>query len=107
DCRPGVTGYAHDGDGAGRLLGRESPDVPGGDDHVRLELDEFRGEVGESIELAMGEFEFEHEVVALDVAKVPQALDEGIDLRRSGGPGQVAEAPDLPRRLRLSGERRQ
>jgi hypothetical protein len=54
------------------------PDVPE-DDHVRR-VDEFRGKVGESLELAIGEFEFEHEV-ALDVAKVPQALDEGIDLR--------------------------
>src|SRR5712691_3394904 len=107
DLHPSVTGYDNDGDGAGRLLGRESPDVPGGDDHVRLELDEFRGKVGEALELAMGEFEFEHEVVALDVAKVPQALDEGIDLRRSGGPGQVAEAPDLPQRLRLGCEGRE
>jgi len=104
DVHPIMTGHDDDGDGAGRLLGRQSPNVRGGDDHVRFELDEFRGEVRESLDSAMGEFEVEHEVLTLDVAQLPKALDEGIDLRHSRAPCQVADTPDFPRLQRLRGE---
>ena len=98
-----MTGHDDDGDGAGRLLGRQPPDVRSGDDHVRLDLDEFCGKVGESLEAAMGEFDVEDEVVPLDVAQLPKALDKGIALWHPRAPGRVADAPDLPRLLRLGG----
>jgi hypothetical protein len=65
-------------EGPGRLLDGQGGDCGGGHDDVNLERNQLGRESGEPLELPFGRSVFDHEVAALDVPQVTEALEEGL-----------------------------
>src|SRR4029453_2708659 len=90
----------HNGNRAGRLLGRPARLGPHRDQDIDPELDELREEVGEPLVSALLPAILNGNGLALDVAALAQALAEGVHI----WPGRIADIAN-PRhraaRLRL------
>jgi hypothetical protein len=71
---------------------------------VHRETGQLGREVGEAIELVVGIAVLDGEVLTLDIAKVAQALPEGL-VDPSGTSDEVPNAPHLARWLRNGSER--
>src|SRR5207244_11496448 len=72
------------------------------DNYVNLELSEFHGERWEPVGPAFRPAVINRNVLALDVAELPQTLPEGIEqacARGRGDGSQVTNPPSLRRRL--------
>jgi hypothetical protein len=79
-----------------------------GDDHVNPEADQLRGKRGQALEAPFPVPSLDHDVAPLGVAKGGKSLEESLQvgrivLRRQMG--QVADADDPRRRLRLGRDR--
>src|SRR5215475_5064882 len=71
-------------------------------DDVDLETDQFGGEGGQFLELALGESGLDGDVLPFDVPVVAQPLPEGRLAERIGASGQIADAGESrPGLLRL------
>jgi hypothetical protein len=79
------------------------------DDQVWGDADEVYGKLGKAVKLGLSPPEFDDDVLALDIAEFAKTLPELLQsrLRRDGRTAREKADPiDLPRRLRLDGERR-
>jgi hypothetical protein len=78
-----------------------------GRDDVELETDQFGDHHGQPLEARFRQPRFDDEILALDVAELAEMLPKRLQIPRFGGVrvSEVADAPDLRRRLRLAGER--
>jgi hypothetical protein len=74
-----------------RPLGRQRGRGALGDDDVGLELDEFRGQGGQALVLAVGPPVVDRDVLPLDVPVVAQPEPQGLDLRHVAGRRGPAE----------------
>jgi hypothetical protein len=84
------------------LLGGQSVGCAWGHDDINLERNQFGRESGEPLELPLGIPVFDHDIAALDVTEVTQALAEGfvqVRVRHPAGSRQVAYSSDLGRLL--------
>src|SRR5262249_52661314 len=85
-----------------------------GADDVRLQLDELGGEGGKLLNAPLRIPALHGQVLALDVAALPQDVDEDVLADRLAGPRwrardqhpEPVDSPRRPRRLCLGGERR-
>ena len=79
-------------------------------DDVDLEPDQLGRESGEPLVLSLRPSVLDHDVLALDVAELaqpsPERLDEMLGRHGRGRGHEEADPIDLPRLLRLGGERR-
>ena len=104
------TAEEHDGQRRrGPLGGQHAERAPAGDDDVDLERDQLRRQRGEPLGPALGVPILDQHGAALDVAKVPQPLEERLSragIRALHIERQVADAGNLPGLLRLDAERR-
>src|SRR5215470_3163882 len=77
----------HNGDGGGRLLGRQHPNCRPGEEEVGSQVDQLGSELGQRLGLALGITIREADGVPLYVAEVVEALTEEhvAALRRRGG----------------------
>jgi hypothetical protein len=110
---PGPDGIANvnhdDRDRRGGLLCRDDMRVATRHDDVDLEPDQVLGELREPLQLPVGEAVLDYHVPSRDVAKIPQAVFEGLhEVRRllARRAQQIPDPGNLPRRLGLGGERR-
>src|SRR5713101_5939239 len=97
-------------DSPGRLLGGQGGGcASSGNDHINLERNQFGRKSGEPLELPLGISDFDHDVAAFDVTEVTQASTEGLVQVAIRGQVERQEAysSDLPRLLRVGGERRE
>ena len=96
---------------AGRLLGGERTRCRGGDENVDLASDQLGRERRKSLGSTLRVTDLQDDVAALDVTVLAETLKERSesDVGACSFPEpacQEADPPDLPRRLRLGGERR-
>jgi len=99
----------HDGNRSRGLLGRQRRRRSPCHDHVDLELNQLVGQVGEPFSAAVGRAVLDHEVLALYVPVFSEPLFECAEVRcvrHCRHDLQHTDAVNLPRLLRLSGERR-
>ena len=92
------------GQGPGRLLGGQSGGCAScGHDHINLERNQFGRKSGEPLDLPLGISVFDHNVSALDVTEVTQAVKESLCQVGGSGPVErkVAYSSDLGRLLGL------
>src|SRR5438034_7809906 len=79
-----------------RMLGGQGGGRAPSHDEIDLERDQF----GKPLDLAVGRSVFDHDVPALDVSEVTQALAEGsVERRVRSGEREIANAVHLPCRL--------
>jgi hypothetical protein len=91
------------------MLGSEDDRIAYRDDHVDREPDQFGGELGQSFELPSCPAELDDEILSLHVSQVAEAVAKrlrvlGVSSRRVAS--EIADAGNLPGRLRLGDERR-
>ena len=100
----------HDGDRVGRALRSERRRLAGGDDDVDFEARKFACEFGKLVDVAARIAEFDSDVLAVDIAKIAQALleitDTSISTGRSAAMSKPTDAIDLRHLLRARSERR-
>src|SRR5262249_7589680 len=99
----------NDGYGRGGLLGGEGRGSGGGCDDVYFQADEISCESCELIGVPLGEPDLQDHVPALDPPDLAEPLPKGLQIEPLIGGRSVVQVPDLanlPRLLRLSGERR-
>ncbi len=85
------------------LGGGAAPD----DDHIDVEVNQLPGRGSELVRSTRKESPFEAKILALDIAKFPQSLLEGVIKRIvCRGWREIADSIDLPRLLPLGGDRR-
>lgn len=111
-----AAGCHDDGDAGGHRLGRQRQRATDRQDHVRVETDELRDDVAESLGPSVGRSALQDEVLPFHIAEGSQALQQrsgpGVDgLGPSHGGHRArgqdeADPIDLPRRLRVGSERR-
>ena len=97
------------GYGRGGLLGGEGRGSGGGCDDVYFQADEISCESCELIGVPLGEPDLQDNVLALDSPELAEPLPECIQIEPLIGGRSVVQVPDLanlPRALRLGGERR-
>jgi hypothetical protein len=95
-------------DRRGGLLCRDDMRVATRHDDVDLEPDQVLGELREPLQLPVGEAVLDHHVPSRDVAEITQAVLEGFHKGRRLLARRAQQIPDpgnLPRLLRLDGER--
>src|SRR5262249_1150905 len=98
-----------DRDRRGGLLCRDDMRVAARHDDVNLERDQVLGELREPLQLPVGEAVLKHHVPSRNVAEITQAVFEGfheVRLLPARRAQQIPDPGNLPRRLRLGGERR-
>jgi hypothetical protein len=78
--------------------------------HVHLEANEISDEIRKPVKLASRPTVLDDQILALDISEFTQTLTEAIELTDWRGRGRHVAYPsdprNLPRLLRLSGERR-
>jgi len=78
--------------------------------HVHLEANEISDEIRKPVKLASRPTVLDDQILALDITEFTQTLTEAIELTDWRGRGRHVAYPsdprNLPRRLRLNGERR-
>ena len=86
-----------DGDRPWSPLGGQGCRRAAGDDHVRLETDQFGGEIGKPLVLPLGPPVLDDDVLPLDVAELTQPLSEGVRAPRwsAAEPRPKADPTDL------------
>jgi hypothetical protein len=68
---------------------------PCGDDHIHLKADQFVGQSGKALRLAVGPPRFGHEVLAVHVAELTHPAQESLDGRRPWlRPDQIRGRPE-------------
>ena len=88
------------------MPGRLNHRLAHSDDDVNVKPDQFRRDSGEPPHLPLGKSVFDLDVATFDVAEVTQVLEQDLSPVSGRVGPQPAYSRDLPRLLRLGGERR-
>jgi hypothetical protein len=82
---------------------------PGSDNQIDLEANQLGGQRRKSLRPTLSMSGLDHNILAFHVAELAESLPESLMPGGKSGDGSTREGPDtwnLPRRLRLGGERR-
>src|SRR5262249_46268022 len=93
-----------DGNRGDCLLGRQGGRRGNRDNHIHVEPPQLGGKLRKAIKLLLGEATLNNEVLAFHVTQLTQGFPRG--LLDTSPRRQIANSVDLPRRLRVDGERR-